>query len=480
MPDTRPNILLIHSDQHHYDCLGLHGHPQLRTPNLDRLAAQGVDFSHAFTPTPICSPARASLLTGRWPNQHRCINIPPFDGYQPADVSTPVLWNLLHDAGYRQALIGKFHGEVPGKPTDYGVDRFKWEEDDYDDWRIAQGLPLRKRKNGWFGEVDEDTTAEQTRIAWGSRLTIDAIRDYSKEGKPFFIRWDPSEPHLPCMIPKEIADLYPPESIEPWPTFPDPLTHKPPMQAQQRRTWGVDGWTWEQWAPVVSRYLAEITLLDQHIGRILDELDRLGIADNTLVVYTTDHGDLCGNHGMMDKHYMMYDDVVRVPMVMRWPGKLPAGEVCDEFVSHELDLAASICKIAGLDIPESFEGIDLLPVLSGGQSTGREDIFSQYFGCQFGLYHSRMVRDRTWKFVWNATAQDELYNIEDDPAEMTNRIDDPEARDVLARLRARMIHWCESTGDLILNEFTRPMLQTPGVKNPGELQTPTDSTANAR
>ncbi len=466
MSVNRPNILLIHSDQHHYACLGVHGHPLLSTPNLDRLARQGVDFTNAYTPSPICSPARASLLTGRWPSQHRCLNIPPFEGYQPADAEMPVLWTLLHEAGYRQAHFGKFHQEVRGCPTDYGVDRFKWEEDDYDDWRIAQGLPLRKRRNGWFGEVDPDTTVQQTRIAWGAGLTVEAIRDFTSEGRPFFIRWDPSEPHLPCMIPQEIADLYPPASIEPWPSFPDPLENKPPMQAQQRRTWGVDGWSWKHWAPIVSRYLAEITLLDRYIGTVLAELDRLGIADETLVIYTTDHGDLCGNHGMMDKHYMMYDDVVRVPLIMRWPGRTSAGSVCDEFVSHELDLATTICRAAGLEPPDSFEGVDLLPVVRGLASTGREDIFSQYFGCQFGLYSTRMVRDRRWKYVWNATSIDELYDMESDPSEMTNRVDDPSCQGELARLRRRMIHWCESVGDLLLNEFTRVQLENPAVKNP--------------
>lgn len=463
MPTDRPNIVLIHSDQHRFDCLGLHGHPQLRTPNLDTLAARGVDFSHAFTPAPICSPARASLLTGRWPSQHRCIQIPPFEGYQPAAEESPTLWRLLHDAGYRQAHIGKFHGEVAGRPTDHGVDRFACEEDDYAAWRATQGLPPRRRRNGWFGEVDPDTTCDQSRIAWGANLSIDAIRDFAAEEKPFFVRWDPSEPHLPCLIPEAIADDYPPESLAPWPGFHDALENKPAMQTQQQRTWGTDGWTWERWAPVVSRYLAEITLLDEHIGRVVKTLDGLGLTKNTLIVYTTDHGDLCGSHGMMDKHYQMYDDVVRVPLILHWPGTLPAGETRDAFVSHELDLAATVCRVAGVEAPDTFEGVDLLPVARGENGTGRDDIFSQYFGCQFGLYSTRMVRDRRWKYVWNATALDELYDLEADPAELTNRIDTPAAADELARLRARMIVWCESIGDRLLNEFTRPQLEDPAV-----------------
>lgn len=448
------NILLIHSDQHRYDCLSLHGHPQLQTPNLDRLAARGADFSHAFTPTPICSPARASLITGRWPSQHRCINIPPFDGYQPAQVDTPVLWNMLHDAGYQQAHFGKFHKELPGLPTDYGVDRYAWEEDDYDQWRIDQKLPPRVRQNGWFGETDPHTTVAQSRIAWGAGLTRQAIQDFSTNDAPFFIRWDPSEPHLPCMIPEEISSLYPPESITPWPSFADPLEHKPPMQQKQLRAWGVDGWTWKEWAPVVSRYLAEITLLDQYIGKVLNTLEASGRLEDTLVIYSTDHGDLCGGHGMMDKHYMMYDDVVHVPLIVSQPGTIPEGQTCDEMVLHELDLAATICRAANLEVPSAFEGVDLIPVLKGEKSTDRTEVFSQYFGCQFGLYSSRMVRDRRWKYIWNPTAIDELYDLQQDPAEWVNRIDDPRAVRALNRLKRSMKRWCNSINDLLLNEFT--------------------------
>ena len=459
MAQQPSNILLIHSDQHRYDCLGLHGHPRLQTPHLDRLAAQGTDFSHAFTPSPICSPARASLMTGRWPSQHRCVNIPPFEGYQPARVESPVVWQLLRGAGFRQAHFGKYHGELPGLPTDYGVDRYAWEEDDYDDWREQRGLEPRVRRNGWFGEVDPRTRVQDSRLVWGADLASRAIEDFSAEGRPFFVRWDPSEPHLPCMIPREIADLYPPESLEPWPSFADPLENKPPMQRQQQRAWGVEGWSWEQWAPVVSRYLAEITLLDRCVGQLLQILEDRGLRESTLVIYSTDHGDLCGGHGMMDKHYMMYDDVLRVPLIMSQPGTVPAGQTCDAMVIHELDLAATLVGAAGLEVPETFAGRDLRPVLRGDQTLDRPDVFSQYFGCQFGLYSSRMVRDRRWKYVWNATAPDELYDLQQDPVEFVNRIDDPAAQGELTRLRQRMIHWCQSTGDRLLNEFTRWQLE---------------------
>ncbi|BAM02644.1 sulfatase-like hydrolase/transferase [Phycisphaera mikurensis] len=465
MANSRPNLLLIHSDQHRFDCLGIHASgngPRIRTPNLDRLAAQGADFVNAFTPSPICSPARASLLTGRWPSQHRCQNIPPFDGYRPAETGEPILWQRLGSAGYRMAHFGKFHGEVPGDPTGYGVERYAWEEDDYDAWRAQRGLPPRERTNGWFGEVDRTSGVEDTRIAWGAGLTCDAIRDFSADNtdgsRPFFVRWDPSEPHLPCLVPEAVADDYPAGSIPPWPAFADPLEDKPPMQAQQRRSWGVDGWGWEQWAPVVSRYLAEITLLDAKIGEVLDALDTAGVAENTLVVYSTDHGDLCGSHGMMDKHYMMYDDVLKVPLVARFPGRIEPGSVRDDFVVHELDLHATLLSAAGVGVPDHAEGLDLL-----AGATGREDVFSQYFGCQFGQYSTRMVRDRRWKYVWNLTAVDELYDLQTDPIEFVNRVHDPAAAGELARLRQRTLHWCETLDDRICNGFTRLQLEDPAV-----------------
>ncbi|WP_236254591.1 sulfatase-like hydrolase/transferase [Mucisphaera calidilacus] len=449
------NIVLIHSDQHRYDCVGAHGHGLLQTPGMDRLCREGVDFSHAFTPAPICSPARGCLITGQWPTQHGCMSIPPTEIYRPIDKPEgPLMPKLLVEAGYSTAHIGKWHGETPGEPDSWGMEEYIPEERGYDAWRAEQGLPERVRKNGWFGEIDEAITPEQHRVAWGGRHAVRCIEKFSERDAPFFVRWDPSEPHLPNMIPPAMKDLYPPEKIEPWPSFADGLAGKPWVQGRQQRIWGVDGWSWEHWAPVVSRYLADITLLDRQVEMILETLDRLGLAENTVVVYSTDHGDLCGGHGMMDKHFMMYDDVLRVPMMMRWPGVTEPGRVCDAFVHHELDLATSLLVAAGIDVPEHYEGVDLSKLLRG-EVAEREMAFSQYQGCQFGLYSERMARDKRWKYVWNATAQDEFYDLDADPGELVNRIDDASCAEPLRRLRAGMGSWMSSIGDPLHNEFTR-------------------------
>lgn len=209
----------------------------------------------------------------------------------------------------------------------------------------------------------------------------------------------------------------------------------------------------------MSRYLGEISLLDTQVGRILEALERLGLAENTLVIYTTDHGDMCGGHGMIDKHFIMYDDVVRVPFIMRWPGHIAPGSECSAFVSHSIDLPSTFCEVAGAEVPDTFRGRSLLPLVRGELDNGRRDIFCMYHGNQFGLYSQRMVRDRRWKYVWNATAEDELYDLESDPGELHNLATDPSCRDELIRLRQRLLVWMEGISDRLLNPWTRAQLQ---------------------
>jgi len=218
----------------------------------------------------------------------------------------------------------------------------------------------------------------------------------------------------------------------------------------------VEGLAWEDWQPVVARYLGEISHLDQQVGRVLAHLEKLGILDDTLVIYTSDHGDMGGSHGMVDKHNVMYDDVLRVPLVARWPAGIPAGTQVDGFVSNIIDTVATFAEVAGIDQPAEWAGTSWLPLCRG--QAGRDDIFSQYSGNQFGSYSQRALRDRRWKYVWNATDVDELYDLEDDPGEMRNRVADPACTDELARLRRRLVDWMEHIDDTLLNKMTRRQL----------------------
>ena len=459
----RANILLIHADQHRYDCVGANGHALVRTPAMDRLAAEGANFRHAFCPIALCVPTRCSLMTGVWPTTHGVLVNIGVEGARALRADLPSFSQALREAGYWLGYVGQWHVDPHRGPADFGFHEYV-PDGAYGPWREAQGLPPRPWTNQWFGEADPGIAPAQSQLAWGADETIRLLRDRARRaggtpgGEPFFLRWDPTEPHLPNVVPEPYASMYPPETIAPWPGFDDPLVGKPYIQAQQRRTWGLDGWTWDRWAPVVGRYLGEVSLLDAQLGRILDALDELGLAERTLVIYSADHGDLCGSHGMIDKHYVMYDDIVRVPLIVRWPGRVPAGRTCDAFVSSSLDLAWTFCEAAGVRPPETFQGRSILAAIDGTDPKPRQDIFASYHGGQFGLYSQRMVRESRWKYVWNATAEDELYDLQTDPGELTNRATDSGCADELVRLRTRMVAWLEQTRDPILNFWTRPQL----------------------
>jgi arylsulfatase A-like enzyme len=484
-----PNILLIHADQHRADCIGAHGHPFLQTPNLDRLIAEGADFTNAFTPIPLCTPARTSLLTGQWPMQHGAITNPDAEAGRAFNAAIPTFSQALRDAGYFLGYVGKWGVDPQRPPTSFGFNVYVSERD-YGKQRQQLGLPPKPNTNRWFGETDPHITPEQSQLAWGADMTVQLLRHAAQGNAPFFLRWDPSEPHLPNVVPEPYASMYPPATIPPWPNFADPLTGKPFIQHQQRRTWGIDQWGWSDWAPIVGRYLGEITLLDHQLGRVLATLDELGIAENTVVIYTADHGDLCGAHGMIDKHYVMYDELVRVPLIVRWPGQIAANQSCGAFITSAVDLAATFCDLAGVERPSTFAGQSILPLVTektedSSQRTGdssqrtedgghesrntqhatrntnhesRPDIYTTYHGNQFGLYSQRMVRDHRWKYIWNATAEDELYDLLTDPGEITNLAADPAYAVEGQRLRRRILAWMEETNDRLLNPWIRQQL----------------------
>ena len=452
---TTANILFVQADQHRFDSLGINGHPLIRTPHIDGLAHAGMNFTRAFCPSPVCTPTRTSLLTGLWPTQHGCIANAGTEAFRGPLPGLPTFSETLKEKGYYLGYVGKWSVDTERDPTCFGFEDYVAEKQ-YGAWRKAQGLAPRPWKNGWFGEVDEEIGPEASRLAWGADQTIHMLRKAGQ--RPFFITWNPGEPHLPNVVPQPYASLYPPEQVPPWPSFPDPLEGKPYIQRQQLRSWGLEGRRWEQWAPAVARYLGEISLLDAQLGRVLEALDALDLADHTLVIYTSDHGDLCGGHGMIDKHFVMYDDVVRVPLVARWPGQVAPGQTCPAFVSSALDLAYTFCEVGGAAAPAGFMGQSLLPLLRGQAGSSRPDIFSTYHGSQFGLYSQRMVRDERWKYVWNPTAEDELYDLVADPGEITNLAGRSGHAAELQQLRGRLIAWMEATDDKLLNSWTRQQL----------------------
>lgn len=453
-PFAPRGVVFIQSDQHRADCLGVAGHPSLRTPNLDRLAGEGVRFERAYTAIPLCVPARCSMMSGQWPFRHGVVANWDTEVGRELPTETPTWSRVLADSGVRCEYVGRWHVNRRADPRDFGFHHY-FSDHGYAAWRAAQGIPPVPQANGHFGETDPHITPEQSRLGWLFDHAVERLDDLCGNANPFFLRIDTLEPHLANRVCEPYASRHDPATIPPWGSFADTFEGKPVVQAQQLRTWGIDTWMWDDWAPIVGRYLGEIELLDHQIGRVLAVLERRGLLNDVLVVYTSDHGDMCGGHRMIDKHYVMYDDVVRVPLLARWPARIRPGSVCGDFVCATLDLPSTFLDVFGRAAPVTFQGESLGACFDDPETRRRDDIFSTYHGNQMGLYSQRMVANTEWKYIWNATAEDELYHLVSDPHELSNRAEDPSCAGTLDALRARLVSWMERTGDPLLNPWTR-------------------------
>lgn len=433
----RPNILLIHCDQLRFDALGCNGNGIVHTPNIDKLAAMGVNFANAYTPIGTSCPARQCLLSGKWPEQHR--GLWNYDNALPVTAFDEPVWTeKVQEAGYAMGYVGKWHVHSKKTPLDFGFDDYVSYQD-YNKWRKQNGITSIQTETGktkWMGGYT-DLPKEQAAIHWLAGKALDLILKYEKEGKPWHVRLDHSEPHLPCFPSKEYYDKYADVKIPEWPNFKETFEGKPYIQRQQIRNWAMESYDWEDWQGYLRSYYATIEQLDDAVGILIDELDRAGITDHTVIIFTTDHGDAAGGHRMIDKHYVMYEEEIHVPLIVRWDGVVEAGSTCRNFIIQELDLAATIPDLAGI----SFEsaGRSFLPFLTGEEpESWRQYAFSNYNGQQFGLFVMRMIRDHRYKYVWNPTDTDEFYDMENDPWELKNQIRNPKYAEEIKRLRREL------------------------------------------
>lgn len=467
MKSNRPNILLITADQLRYDCIGSSGKYPVRTPHLDRLAAQGTVFDSAYSHIPVCGPARQSLLNGRRAETFGALW--NFSGALPIASLEPVHYSwarTLSEHGYASAFLGKWGVHPTLDPTAFGYDAYIGEAD-YG--RFAKSLyPHVTYTNGFFGEANP-IPLEHSRTHWLAARAVETMERLQASGSPWHMALHFPEPHLPCRPSGRFAAMYDPERIPEWDGFRETFAGKPYMQRQQLYNWGIEHYAWADWAPVAARYYGVISQMDEAVGLVLDALDRLGATDDTLVVFTADHGDMCGSHRMMDKHYVLYDDVVHVPLLIRYPGVAEPGTTCSRFVYSFLDLPPTLLELLSLRLPEAgqLHGRSLLPLLSGAvdraadSAEWREEVVASYNGQQFGLYTQRMIRTAEWKYIWNLTDTDELYDLAADPAELVNRIGDPRHAALVAKLRRRLYDTLKADGDAIVaNEWTeRQLLQ---------------------
>lgn len=452
----KPNILFICVDQQRWDCLGHNDRYPVKTPNLDKLAQEGIRFDRSYTTLPSCCPARQALLCGKRPESFGALcnydqGIPM--GHISVDAFS---WaRSLKQSGYNTGYIGVWHDSPTHTPLDFGFDKYI---------PNSEVCKASKKYNvqwppflvGILGgknpiPLEDAPTHQQACIA--NRL----IDEFADKTEPWLIRMNFAEPHLPCRPSEPFASMYDPEAVPKWDGFDDPFENKPYIQKQHVKNWQLENSTWDTFKEMVALYYGYISQVDDAIGKVLDHLKEKGLDENTVVIYTSDHGDMAGQRHMIDKHYVLYEEVTHTPLIIKYPEKVKANTRCDEFVINTLDLVPTLLEIAGCDVPDDLHAVSMMPYLLGKEHpNGRQNAMVTCNGQQFGLFFQRMVRDKRYKYIWNLTDVDELYDLEKDPCEITNLIYDENYTEILVQMRKKLYDELRAVDDFTLKSIWLP------------------------
>ncbi|MCL2122451.1 MAG: sulfatase-like hydrolase/transferase [Desulfovibrionaceae bacterium] len=451
-----PNILLFVTDQHQRCTIGAYGSHLVKTPTLDKLAAEGLTFDRCYTGCGLCSPIRSSLFTGTYPHDHGVLtNIHLHPVRQELTPDKDILTPRLKKAGYRLGYVGKWHVANNYTPKDFGFEHYV-SLGDYAAYRQKLGIPLPAEAMNYVTPVSavDPAPVEHCRPAFLADNAIRIVNEFARDTEhPFFIRLDFHGPHLPNVIPEPYASMYSVKSIAKPSTYDEDLTGKPAVQKIKRRHWEMEDMPWEDFRHHMQKYYGEITLLDHQIGRVVDALDRLGLAEDTVIFFTADHGDTMGDHRIWNKDYTMYDQIYHIPFIARWKGTVTPGSRSPSFISQMLDLTPTLLDLSGSDTPEGLHGKSLLPLLKGEPQQRRDDAFCQFHGSHMGLYSMRMVETERYKYVFHSNDIDELYDHKTDPDETMNLAEDPDCAAVLKEMKYRMVDWLRETNDHLYNEW---------------------------
>ena len=459
MPTDRLNVLFITVDDLRCQ-LGCYGHPQVLSPNIDALAADGIRFTSAHSPCALCAPARASLFSALYPHSHGILG-----NHERFRDDLDFFPRKLAERGYALGYSGKWHAGLARTAADMGFEGFgprgygNWADEGlYEQWLQRKGLagpkptiefyaegPPKRALGDTSGYTDGPTEASGT--AFVADVAIDLAERFAAGEKPFFLACSFWGPHAPYFPSADFKDLYDPADIPPWESFSDELAGKPIIHRKHRRCVfpGAAEADWPTWARAVARYYAYATEIDHHVGRLVARLKDLGVYDDALIVFTSDHGETAGIHGgAFDKGAMAYEEVYRTPMVFKMPGRTDAGTTRGQLVSLH-DLADTFCETAHTSMAQSH-GRSIAPLLANANAPGREHFVAEFHGHRFPVAQRILWWDR-YKYVLNFADTDELYDLAADPAEMANLINYTSLKSIRDEMRRRLLNHMKATDD---------------------------------
>jgi uncharacterized sulfatase len=439
-PQLRQAIVIL-GESVRYDMLNCNVKTGLRTPNFDRLAAQGVRFERAYNCQPVCAPARSALLTGLSPHTNGV-----WGNSMPLGDTTHTIGQRLTDKGIHCAFVGKWH--LSG--TDYfdtGRPAAGWDKEYWYDMRdyLEELSPAdRVRSRDPSTGNDPSWTAE---YCYGHRCTnrvLDFLEKHKNENFLLVMSYD--EPHGPCLCPIEYSRMYKDYTFPANPNINDNLHDKP----EEQLVWAKPLLNRAQPPIHYPQFFGAHTFIDHEIGRVLDGVENC--APGALIVYTSDHGVFLESHRLTDKGPAMYEEITHVPFIVRWPGYAPANVASSSLVSH-LDLSGTLMEFFGFEGPKTLEGGSMLALLRDPAAVMRKEVFIEWGRYEvdhdgFGAFQPiRCVCDGRYKLAINLMTTDELYDLQTDPGEFTNLIESQAHAALRNDLHDRLINWMNVTRD---------------------------------
>jgi arylsulfatase A-like enzyme len=487
---SRPNFLIVTTDQQRPDTLGC-DNPAIRTPTLDALAARGIVFQRGYTVNAVCTPARASLLTGHYPSRHGAYMV----GTALPDGYGPTIPDVFSQNGYFTALLGKTHFKQCLDETSfechpntqnreffrswdgpyYGFEHVRLtirhscegyaDAMHYGVWLEDQGVDIGRYfgyqdYQGWGAwELDEKYHQSQ----WVADETISAIDKAAGREEPFFFWTSFTDPHNPCYVPEPWASMYDPDDMPFYSATPGEMDDKPPFYAAFAAgsneggdpaigvgdVRGLPEMDERKSRERIAAYYGMISLMDHHLGRIVRHLEEKGILDDTVIVFTTDHGECTGNHGLWGKGLPAYEDVQRVPFVVSAPDCATPGAHSTALQSI-VDIGATCLSLAGIEIPAFDQGVDQTAAWRDAAARVRDWAMLEFRPDDGPFIQHTYIEDR-WKLVvYHDRPYGELYDMHGDPEQMRNLWDDPEhAETRLALLQRYISAGMEKDGKLL-------------------------------